>query len=394
MGLNARNIWAFVRQKVINLGIHCDNVVTRIYVRICPVKQDKIVFISYHGGGYGDNPRYIADELMQRDKKWDMVWLCKKPDEPLPEGVRRVKYGSNQALREIASAKYFVDNARSSPRPPKRKGQIYLQTWHGGMGFKESEGQVEDKLSAYYVNAAKRDGANCNGILSECKWQTNLFRDYYWLNEKTEILEFGLPRNDKLFDEESMRNAEAKVRGSMGLDSETKIVLYMPTFRDDHSTDGYKLDYPAVVAAFEKRFGGKFAMLVRLHPNVKDQDGFIPFSGRVINATHYPDAQELYMAADFMISDYSSCVFDFALLRRPVFLCALDLEHYRNTRGLTDVYDECSFPKAYTCEALLRNIEAFSEDAYNAAFGKFLQYWQPFDRGDAACRTVDWMLSK
>lgn len=394
MGFNVKAVWAFIRQKVINLGIHCDNVYTRVYVRICPVKQNKIVFISYHGGGYGDNPKYIAEVLRQQERKWDMVWLCKKLDEPLPEGIRRVKYGSNRALREIASAKYFIDNARSSPRPPKRKGQIYLQTWHGGMGFKESEGQVEEKLSAYYVAAAKRDGANCDGIISSCKWQTELFKEYYWLNEKTEILEYGLPRNDKLFDEASMRNTEAKVRKAMDLDDETKIVLYMPTFRDDHSTDGYKLDYPGVVAAFEKRFGGKFVMLVRLHPNVKNQDGFIPFGDSVINATHYPDAQELYMTADFLISDYSSSVFDFALLRRPVFLCALDLEHYLRTRGLTDVYEKCAFPKAYTSEALLRCIEEFSEDAYKRDFEKFLEYWQPFDQGDAAWRTVEWMLSK
>lgn len=379
--------------RLLDVGSFFEKLYTGIYVRVCRVKPDKAVFSNFFGRPYGDNPKYIADELLSRNLGWDLVWLAKDPKLSMPEGVRAVRYGTQKALREMATAKFIVDNVRSSARPPKKRGQVYLQTWHGGLGFKAVEGAVPN-LDRDYVKAAKLDGKNCDGIVSECGLQTEEFRSYFWLGEKTELLETGLPRNDKLFDPEAVSRTASDVRKALQVEAQKKIILYMPTFRDDRSVDGYRLEYQQVLDAFEKRFGGEFVMLVRLHPNVQDQDEFIPYSERIVSATGWPNAQELYMAADYLITDYSSSAFDFALLERPAFLCALDHEKYCMERGLTDIFKLCPFPKAYTNAELVRCIEDFSQAAYEARFADFLKVWQPFDRGDAAKRIADWMIEK
>ena len=376
-----------------NAGAFCGRMYTRAYIRVCRVKPHKVVLDNFFGKNYGDNPKYIADELLARGLGWDIVWLAADEKMPLPSGVRAVRYGSEKAMREMASAKFVVVNTRNVKRPAKKKKQIYLQTWHGGLGFKAVEGAAPN-LNPNYVKAAMLDGRDCDGIISSCGLQSEEFQTYFWLNKSTQILQTGLPRNDKLFDPEEVSRRAAAVRESLGIDGHKKIILYMPTFRDDHSTDGYKLDHQAVIAAFERRFGGKFVMLIRLHPNVQDQDSLIECSSNVINVTRYADAQELYMAADHLITDYSSSAFDFALLDRPVILYALDYTKYCKDRGLNEIFQRCPFPKALSNEELLRCIETFSEPEYRAGMEEFRKFWQPFDRGDAARRVVDWMMEK
>lgn len=364
-----------------------------LYCAMCSVQPQKVVFSNFFGKPYGDNPKYIAEELLKRSLAWDIVWLLADMDMPLPEGIRPVQFGSQQAMKEMASAKYLVVNIRNIHRPKKKKKQILLQTWHGGLGFKAVEGAAPS-LSPQYIKKAKQDGKDCDAIISSCCLVSDIYRKDFWLNKKTEILQIGLPRNDKLFDISFVNRTAAAVREKMGIDTQKKIILYMPTFRDDGSTKSYALDYPAIIDAFERRFGQKFVLMIRLHPNVQEQDHIVQYNECIINATSYPDAQELYMAADFLITDYSSAAFDFALLGRPVFLCALDYEKYRSTRGLTKMFEECPFDRSFSSEELVEHICTFSLEEYDARMKEFSEYCRSFDQGDAAQRAVDWMLTK
>ena len=183
------------------------------------------------------------------------------------------------------------------------------------------------------------------------------------------------------------------MRERFGIGAETKIILYMPTFRDDGSLDGYDLDFDGVIGAFARKFGGEFALLVRLHPNVQT-DCIFQYNKGVYNATPYDDAQELLMAADCLITDYSSVVFDFALLKRPAFLCALDYEKYCSTRGLTTMFMECPFDRCFSNEELIKCINTFSLSEYATRLEKFMGDQIPYDRGDAAKRAVEWMLKQ
>lgn len=363
------------------------------YCKLCPVISNKVVFSNFFGGPYGDNPKYIAEELLKRCPGWDLVWLLSDMESPLPEGIRPVKYGSNQAMKEMSSAKYLVVNIRNIHRPKKKKGQILLQTWHGAIGFKAVEGAAP-LLSPQYIEKAKQDGKDCDAIISSYSLTSDLYRKDFWLNEKTEILEIGLPRNDKMFDAITVKQTAEVVRTSMGIGRQKGIILYMPTFRDDGSTDGYRLDFAAILDAFEKRFEREFVFLVRLHPNVQEQDTLLQYDERVINATKYPDAQELCMAADYMITDYSSAVFDIALLGKPAFLCALDYKQYCAKRNMTKLFEECPFERSFSNAELIESISKFSLTDYSARMKEFFTYCSSFDQGRASKQAVDWMLTK
>ena len=387
-------IWSAIDRAYVRMYQLLDVIYTGLYVRFCKVKKTKIVFDSYLGRGYGDNPKYIAEEIMKRGLNWELVWLLDDLNKPLPEGIRAVQYNSCAALRERASAGVWIDNARNFNRTPKKPGQIFLQTWHGGLNFKYVEGAAADKLKPQYVQLAKQDGKESDAIISACGLRTEEYRKYFWLNEKTEILNIGLPRNDALFDPVWVRNNSEYVRQRLGIPKEKKIILYMPTFRDDGSMDGYLTEYDRVLSTMEERFGGSFVFVVRLHPNVQKQTRSLVYSDKVYDGNIFPDAQLLYMASDYIISDYSSSAFDFALLKRPAFLYVKDSERYRKLRGLNENYDTCPFPKADSVEMLLDIIRNFSEQEYEEKFAAFQKIWQPFDDGHAAEHTVDWLKEK
>lgn len=363
----------------------------------CPrtnhIQSNKIILNNFNGKAYGDNPKYIANEILKQNLDWDLVWLTNNSDAKLPEGVRAVEYGTWEEMWERATAKVWVDNVRHGKRPPKKEGQICLQTWHGGLNFKYVEAAAK-KLDPAYIAEAKRDGANCDGILSGCALRTKDYKENFWLSPKTEFLEFGLPRNDLLFQKAYVQKKSAELREKIHLADGKKIILYMPTFRDDKSTECYALDYHKILDAFEQRFCAEFVLVVRLHPNVPRNTGVIPFCERIIDATDFPDAQELYMVSDYLITDYSSAAFDFSLLKKPVFLCMLDFPKYKELRGLNEIFYNCPFPHTYSCEELIEQVASFDEVLYWRDLEKFKETWQPFDDGHAAERTVDWIKRK
>lgn len=366
----------------------------KIYSRFCKIDQKKVIFDCFRGNGYGESPKYIAEEIHRQGLGWDMVWMLNDTDMPLPPYVRAVKYDSYKAKREMSTAKVLVDNIRNSVRAPKRAGQIYLQTWHGGMSFKKLERETEEGMHPEYKRKAMLDGAQCDGIISACALQTEDYKQNFWLNPKTEILEYGQPRCDVLFDVDPQKN-KAKVCDALNLPYATKIILYAPTFRDDGRTDGYKLDHKAVLTAFEKMYAEPCVLIVRMHPNVGQHQTLVNYTDKVINGSNYPDIQELYMASAALITDYSSTAFDCSLLGIPVFICALDYEQYKNRRSMTSAFEETPFPKAFTNEALIQHILNYDEQVYMRELERYKEtIWMPFDRGNAAERTVNWLKER
>ena len=117
---------------------------------IMPLKENKIIFDNFAGKGYADNPKYIANELLNRKLDLDLVWLLNDMEQILPVGIRKVKYNSIKSLYEYATAKVIVDNIRNSHLMKKRNGQIYLQTWHGSKPLKYIEKDAENNLSAKF----------------------------------------------------------------------------------------------------------------------------------------------------------------------------------------------------------------------------------------------------
>lgn len=359
-----------------------------------PVRKNKVVVTSFYGRGYSDNPKAIVDELLTRDAGLDIVWLAKDPDHAgVPQGVRVVPYDTPAAIRELCTARVWVDNCRKGARR-KKTGQYYMQTWHG-FALKRIERDVADKLNtkenASYAAYAKRDSAQCDLIVSDSTFMTGIYRDSFWYDGPIE--EFGAPRNDVLICPPD--DAKQRVQRALHLPEGKRFVLYAPTFRADGSLDAYGLDYTAVCRACSQRFGGEWIALVRLHPHVMERAKDLKLDGRTtFDATAFDDMQLLLSACDAVITDYSSLMFDFALTGRPCFQFATDIDAYKNDRNFYFPIDETPFPLAKSNEALMQCIAEFDEETRRRDWEMFCRRMGFRADGKASARCADWILQK
>ncbi len=374
----------------------CANSCKRGYGWLCrirPIQKNKIVFSNFLGKGYGDNPKYITEEILREKLPWDVVWLSGNAEQEYPQGVRVVPYGSLKAMYELATAKVWVDNVRNTLRPAKRKGQVYLQTWHGSYGPKLSEKDAEDKLSASYVKAAKADGRIADAVLTNSYMLEKFFVRAFWLGDNAQILRLGFPKNDVMLQNAASFDGTA-LKKKLGISNDAYVVLYAPTFRDSGSTEGYITDFAPIVKAFEENLGKPCVVLVKLHPNAKSQRGAFSYGEKVIDASDSSDIQELSLISDLLISDYSSTPFDFTLLHKPAMLCTLDYEDYKRERGLVEDFLDYPFPIARTMEEMVRNVSDFSPGEYETRMEAYRAKNPMYDMGDASRKTVEWIRSR
>ena len=360
-------------------------IISNIYVN-----KKKIVFENFGGRGYGDNPKYIAQELITRNLGYDIVWIInKKADYKFPTSIRTVYKGSWREYFELATAAFWVDNNRKGKTIYKNKKQIYIQTWHGFYILKKIEKDAEKTLSKEYIKNAKYDGSITDLMVSGCRARTDLYKTSFWYTGK--IMEWGTPRNDIFFSDFDYRN---KIREFYKLKSDSKIVLYAPTFRDNKSTDAYNIDFGMLIESFKHRFNGDWFILVRLHPAVREKCNFINYNDRIINASSYPDIQELYVGTDFLITDYSNCMFEYIIGGKPVILYTSDLKEYIHSRDLYYDLHTLPFPIAENNEELNNIILYFDESKYNFEARTFLDKIGSFEDGKASKRVVDYIINQ
>jgi len=346
-------------------------------LKTCP---KKIVFENFCGKGYGDNPKYIAEELLRRKQGYDLVWIVNAGSNySFPEGIRKVRRGSFRELYELATAKFWIDNNHKESFIYKRQDQIYIQTWHGFYPFKKIEKDAENSLSKGYIQEAIHDASMTDLMVSGCKARTNLYKSSFWYNGK--IAECGMPRNDIFFHDNQYRK---KVCSILEIPESKKLVLYAPTLRDDHSITAYNLDYEQLCDTLEASFGAEWICLIRLHPALRDNTNFVISSKKCKNVSDYDDIQELFVASDLLITDYSDCMFEYSLTRKPIFIYASDLDRYINDRGFYYDIHELPYPIATNNDEMMQNIWTFDEAAYYSRIDKFLNKIGSFENGTAS----------
>ena len=363
------------------------------YYHHLPIEPKKVFFRSVFGT-YGCNPKYIAEEILRQGLDWDLVWEVEKNIlhyiDSFPKEIRLVMRGSQECIRELATARIWIENERKINLLGngffKRPGQIYIQTWHGSLGIKKTGAERNDATKSA-IKLCDADAQQMDYFISNASYTTDFYKTLF--KSKGEILEYGCPRNDIFFSKKSalIRN---RVCDSLGIETSQKILLYAPTFREQGELKGYTLDHAPVVAAFKERFGGEWVEVVRLHPKMFDYEKLIiPDDQGIIDGTYYPDMQELLAVADAVITDYSSCLYDYLLTQRPGFIFAPDMSKYSIQRGLRYPLNETPFPLAETNETLIENIRHFNEEKYKRNVEKFLKDKGSIDDGQAAKRVVE-----
>lgn len=197
---------------------------------------------------------------------------------------------------------------------------------------------------------------------------TELYRKSFWYEGK--ILEIGMPRNDVIMN--TPKNVVEKVYQYFNINKEKSIVIYAPTFRKDLNFEVYKFSYQDCIEKLNQKFNKNFVMLIRLHPNISEYDNVIEYNENILNATNYPDVQELLAACEVGITDYSSIMFDLSMAEKPVFLFGKDFEIFKKTeRELDFQIEELPFLFAKTEDELLENINEFSIENYYNSSKKF-----------------------
>lgn len=355
--------------------------------RVCPISKNKIVVSSYSGAGYGDNGKYIVEELLRRECDMDIVWLCSSERSPLPDKVRRVKYRSLRAIYELATARVWIDNKRKPDYVRKRADQYYIMTWHGGIAIKQIEMDAEAKLPAEYVRAAKNDSKMADLFLAESRWTREMYERIFWYDG--EILTCGAPRQDLLW--QADKDRISRIRHALGISDDEKLLLYVPTFRRDMQTNDlsvYRMDWEGILDAMERRFGGQWRGLIRLHPNVAALARELSLGARVRDVTAYPDVQELLLVSDCLITDYSSTIFDFGVMTRPAFIWARDIAEYARQRDFTLRFDQLPFSMATNDAELIASIDAFDESEYGRKMSDFYFGYCGFVAGGHASQQV------
>lgn len=366
----------------------------RIFRRLCaifPVMNRKVIVSNYYGKGYGDNAKYIVEKLLQYDKRVNIIWIINSEfdKETLPSGIIPCQRGSFREIYHLSTAKIWIDNCRKDFWNKKSK-QIYMQTWHG-FALKRIEKDVSDSLSDDYKRIALRDSSQIDIIVSDSDFMSHLYRNSFWYSG--EVVKWGAPRNDILITHSD--DIKKKISKYYELAENKKIILYAPTFRVDGNIDVYSLDCQSVIDACEQRFGGKFAIFLKLHPNIVDKCSLVmDSSSSTINATFYPDTQELLAAADVVISDYSSLMFDFAITKKPCFIFATDIESYKSDRNFYYDIRTTPFLVSENNEELCQSIKNFNNNLYINDVNNFFNKHSILCDGHSSERCASWILSQ
>lgn len=347
------------------------SILTALYyfMRVFPIKKNKIVISNFYGRGFGDNGKYIAKELLSQSVDYDIVWLTDKRDDEMPDVIRISKYlargsFSIKTIYEEVTAKIWIDNCRKEPWVRKRKKQYYIQTWHGDFGPKRIERDAIDKLSDTTIHAAIRDSKMVDLMVSGSKFKTKQYETVFWYDGK--IAEIGSPRCDIIISNDF--NQKVSIKQKLGYNDCAKILMYAPTFRDGMCEDLlsiFALPWESVLDALTKRFGGTWFGMLRLHPNLTKLSDKLRLPENVVNVSTYPDIQELLLVCDSLVTDYSSALYEFALTGKPGFIYATDITEYEKERDVYFSLRSTPFPVAQSKDELISNIIKFNEQIYN-----------------------------
>ena len=360
---------------------------------VFPIYENRIVFISSNGRQYSCNPKYIFEYIYQNyGSKFQYVW-CLNNQELFPDkytNVKIVKYLSLKHIWYVLTSKYYFDNQFFVPFFPKRKKQIFINTWHGGGAYK--------KLSVNF-NFYSKERIRCmTGLLKIRKKQTSYiissckyFTDYIaieWGLSKDCFLSTGMPRNDIFFSDSKRKNE--KIMEKFGINKKLKIILYAPTFRGNQKSPeniDFTLNIELLLKVAKDKFNNDFILLYRGHTLFV----FKNIPEEIINVSKYPDMQELLCAVDILITDYSSSIWDFSFTFKPCFIYAPDLEKYKEEQGFYTPIEDWPFPLAKTNEHLADNIINFDEEKYKQAVKKHHADLGSYETGTACeqfCRAV------
>lgn len=363
--------------------------------RKLPMKKNWICFESFLGKQYADSCKYIYEYLLRNYKKdYKFIWIINDDKVKIPGNPIRVHRFSLRYFYYMTRSKYWVNNMRQPKWYPKRKGNVFLETWHG-TPLKKLVFDMEDVYSASptYKAEVYSQSRKWDYLVSDNPFSTEVFQSCFMF-PKEKILEYGYPRNDLMHHPKKDKIAE-RIRKKVGVPEGKKTILYAPTWRDDeyYGKGQYKFQLQLDLRRLREEFGDEYVILLRTHYFIADSLDVTGVEDFAINVSKYSDITELYLISDICITDYSSVFFDYANLKRPILFFTYDLEKYRDVlRGFyIDIEKEIPGPLLYTNDEVvdaIKNIDKI-EEQYHDRYEEFYDRFCALDDGHAAKRIVE-----
>ncbi|MBQ4227271.1 MAG: CDP-glycerol glycerophosphotransferase family protein, partial [Clostridia bacterium] len=287
---------------------------------LLPIRKNRVLFLSFRGKQYSCNPKYVSEALQTISGGClEIVWAFHEPQKFKfleREGIRVLSDRSLRFLLCALTARVVCTNTYYKPFLPRRRGQFYLRTWHGGGAYKRVD--YPKGLMGHYIRM-QQEGADLYLSSSRAFTQMTLREAFGYQGE---VLECGMPRNDLLVTG-AWRSAAKRVREQLSL-NEARLALYAPTWREEGSAA--QPDVERLRSALSARFGDTWVIAFRGHHAASGAQR------ADVDLTAYPDMQELLCAADVLITDYSSSIWDMSLTGKPAFLYCRDLASYTRER--------------------------------------------------------------
>ncbi|HET7279742.1 MAG TPA: CDP-glycerol glycerophosphotransferase family protein [Dermatophilaceae bacterium] len=359
--------------------------------------EDTVLFESWKGKQYSDNPRAVYEELVRQGDPRRRVWAVVDHSVEVPPGAEVVITGSRAYFRHLARARWLVTNDSMPTHYVKRKGTRYAQTWHGTplkrIGFDIDNLQMANKN---YLEQFGRDVAKWDALVSPNQFSSEILKRAF--RYPGDILEIGYPRNDIFYQEEIRESRARAARERLGLPEGKRVILYAPTWRDNDfdAVGRYQFTMKLDLERMHRTFGADSVLLIRGHQLVKSEIDADLFGGFIRNVSAYPDISDLYLVADVLITDYSSVMFDFANTGRPMLFYTWDLESYRdNLRGFYFDFEQEAPGPLLTDSAEVVEALASLDDvthAFSARYDAFRERFTALEDGRASARFIERFL--
>ncbi|TCI46132.1 glycosyltransferase [Exiguobacterium sp. SH3S2] len=371
-----------------------------LYPLLCklPVKKNLVLFESFLGRSYSDNPKAIYQRLIKKRPDMDAVWIFSSPPsseiaEQCPNWVLK---NSMRYFYYMARAEYWVFNTRQPLSLFKPEHTTYLQTWHGTplkkLGLDMDEVHMAGTNTARYKRNFYKQAQQWDYLISPNHYSSAIFRSAFGFSNQ--LLEVGYPRNDVLYNANDDHQIKL-LKEELNLPKNKKIILYAPTWRDDEfiKKGNYRFDLKLELSRMQKALGEEYIVLLRMHYLISENIDTKQYEGFVYDFSNYHDISDLYLISDLLITDYSSVFFDYAHLNRPIIFFAYDLEKYASTlRGFYFNFEEIVPGPLYTntneIVDYIKNIDTL-EKTYENRIELFNQTFCHLDNGEAAEKVID-----
>lgn len=357
------------------------NILLRL-LRILPVRGGKVVYFARGLSVYG-NAAAICQQWANCPETFHVYLVERSSAKFKPvenDNVIYVPLRSLKAIFHISTCRFLIKEADvASPPFYVRKETIVAQLWHAAGAFKKFGLDIPDRpdeLKQYReIDANRWDFLLCSSINI-----VEIYAKAFGLRDLNRIYIDGLPRNDYLF--HAIKNRD-KLKRESGYQISKKVILFAPTFRDDHSGGSLLIN---LITSLKESFADNYIICVRLHPECLS---IIELPDGVFDTSSFQPLEALLSFVDIMITDYSSIIFDFSCLNRPMIFYAPDLDKYSKDRDFYFGYEKfVPGPVCYEPLSVVEKIKSYNFEFWEPTIKNFQKTYNPVFDGQCSKRII------